>query len=413
MDQRQAKALHIAATTKLSSEDGRWTVPSQTGSGTTYSVTVTRDGSWSCSCPDFEERLQPCKHSMAVEITCQRESNHQGMAFTETFKVSYTQNWHAYNEAQTNEKAMFVTMLADLCKLVPSPVQTIGRPRYQLGDMAFASVFKIYEGCSSRRFATDLREAEGKGLIEKAPNFNTLLSYMRLPEMTETLTAMLELSSLPLRAVETQFAVDSSGFGTTNMRTWFSTKHGREVTAREWRKVHAMCGTSTHIVTAAVVTPNAANDAPLLPELLATTAGNFPNVQEVSADKGYSSRSNATAIEKHGAMPLIRSSRTLSSRPKAPPWTRMYHQFAYNRDDFLEHYHRRSNVETVFAMVKAKFGDGLLSKTTEAQTNEVLCKFVAHNLCVLIQAFYELGIESAFDAASAPGQRLALKGMAS
>jgi len=32
---------------------------------------------------------------------------------------------------------------------------------------------------------------------------------------------------------------------------------------------------------------------------------------------------------------------------------------------------------------------------------------------VLIQAFYELGIESAFDAASAPGQKLALKGMAS
>jgi transposase len=414
VDQRQAKALHIAATTKLEPDNGRWKVPSQTGSGITYTVLVTRDGSWSCSCPDFEERLLPCKHVMAVEVTCQRESHQGGMTYSETVKVTYSQSWSAYNAAQTNEKAMFVTMLADLCSLIPTPPETKGgRPRYPLGDMAFASVYKVYAGCSSRRFSTDLRDSQEKGLIEKAPTFNTLLAYMRMPEMTETLTAMLELSSLPLRAVETQFAVDSSGFGTTNMHTWFSTKHGREVTAREWRKVHAMCGTSTHIVTAAVVTPNAANDAPLLPELLATTAGNFPNVREVSADKGYLSHANAAIIEKHGAMPLIPFKSNTVEPPEGSAWARMYHQFAYNRDDFLEHYHRRSNVETVFAMVKAKFGDGLLSKTAEAQTNEVLCKFVAHNLCVLIQAFYELGIESAFDAASAPGQKLALKGMAS
>ena len=53
---------------------------------------------------------------------------------------------------------------------------------------------------------------------------------MRAPAMSDTLTAMLELPSLPLRAVETPFAGDSSGFGTSNMHTWFSTKHGREIT---------------------------------------------------------------------------------------------------------------------------------------------------------------------------------------
>jgi hypothetical protein len=49
---------------------------------------------------------------------------------------------------------------------------------------------------------------------------------------------MLEVSNLPLRAVETQFAIDWSGFGPANLHTWFSlsTKHGREVTKWEWRK---------------------------------------------------------------------------------------------------------------------------------------------------------------------------------
>lgn len=56
-------------------------------------------------------------------------------------------------------------------------------------------------------------------------------------------------------------------------------------------------------------------------------------------------------------------------------------------------------------MVKFKFGDGLLSKTSEAQTNQVLCKFVAHNLCVLVKALYELGIESTFDGEGSPCDR--------
>jgi hypothetical protein len=70
-----------------------------------------------------------------------------------------------------------------------------------------------------------------------------------------------------------------------------------------------------------------------------------------------------------------------------------YDRFAYDRDTFLASYHKRSNVETVFHMMMARFGDTLYSKTHEAQVNEVLAKVVAHNLCVLVQAHYELGVE--------------------
>jgi hypothetical protein len=36
------------------------------------------------------------------------------------------------------------------------------------------------------------------------------------------------------------------------------------------------------------------------------------------------------------------------------------------------------------------------SKTEVAQTNEVLCKLLCHNLCCLVHALYELGIEATF-----------------
>ncbi len=398
MDQRQVRALHIAATTALAPNNGRWKVPSQTGTGH-YTVTVTSDGSWFCSCPDHEETLAPCKHIMAVETTIQRETGKSGEPFSEVVKMTYSQNWPAYNAAQTNEKSMFLRLLADLCSGIEQPEgAATGRPRLPLADMAFAVISKAYVGSSARRFSSDLREAQEHGFIDKVPSFNSVLNYQRDPVLTTLLTGLVELSALPLRAVETDFAVDSSGFGTKNLRTWFSTKHGRVMETRDWRKVHAMAGVRTHIVTAVQVTGAASNDAPHLPELAKHTAKNF-TMHEVSADKGYLTKNNAAEIEALGATPFIPFKSNSVKPVEGSAWARMWHMFEYRRDEFLASYHKRSNVETVFAMVKAKFGDTLLAKSHYAQDNEVLAKFVAHNLCVLIQAFYELGIESDFRAA--------------
>ena len=74
----------------------------------------------------------------------------------------------------------------------------------------------------------------------------------------------------------------------------------------------------------------------------------------------------------------------------------MYHFYMFNREAFLQHYHKRSNVETVFSMIKGKFGDSVRSKSNAGQVNEVLCKVLCHNICVLIQSIHELGIEPLF-----------------
>lgn len=75
---------------------------------------------------------------------------------------------------------------------------------------------------------------------------------------------------------------------------------------------------------------------------------------------------------------------------------RMFHLYNLNRDEYLAHYHKRSNVESTNSMIKAKFGDHIRSKTDVAMTNEALCKVLCHNLCCLIQSHYELGINAAF-----------------
>ena len=47
-------------------------------------------------------------------------------------------------------------------------------------------------------------------------------------------------------------------------------------------------------------------------------------------------------------------------------------------------------------MMKANFGDALRSKGDTAQVNEILCKVLCHNLCVLVQSMYERAIVPTF-----------------
>ena len=81
---------------------------------------------------------------------------------------------------------------------------------------------------------------------------------------------------------------------------------------------------------------------------------------------------------------------------KGELWKRMYHFYKFNEAEFKQHYHKRSNVETVFSMIKAKFGERLRGKSETSQINEALCKVLCHNLCCLIQSIYELDIEPTF-----------------
>ncbi|MCK4327507.1 MAG: hypothetical protein KAW41_03450 [Candidatus Diapherotrites archaeon] len=64
-----------------------------------------------------------------------------------------------------------------------------------------------------------------------------------------------------------------------------------------------------------------------------------------------------------------------------------------HQDEFLQQYHKRSNVESTFHIIKAKFGEYLYSKTQQSQFNEALCKILCHNIVVLIHGMFELGID--------------------
>lgn len=400
LEGRQRRGLEIAATANLVRKGDVWIVPSQSGKGK-YTVCPHNDAPH-CTCPDHETRGVKCKHIFAAEYAIRREHNADGTTtITETVMVqatvkkTYPQDWRAYNTAQTHEKEQFLDLLRDLCGGV-TEVQgpRNGRPRLPIQDAIFAACYKVYSTVSARRFMSDLRDAQAKGYITKTPHFNSIFNYLESPDLTPVLKALITESSLPLKAVESDFAVDSSGFTTSRFHRWFDHKYGAMRQEHEWVKVHLMCGVKTHIVTAVEIKDKDASDTKQLPALVDATAKNF-QLNEVSGDKGYGSIKNYKAIQRHGATPYIAFKSIHTGRAEGL-WQRMFHFYHFHREEFLQHYHKRSNVESVFSMIKAKFGDHVRSKTDVAMMNECLCKIVCHNICCLIQESHELGIDTTF-----------------
>lgn len=203
---------------------------------------------------------------------------------------------------------------------------------------------------------------------------------------------LVQETALPLKGIERQFSPDSTGFSTNTYDRWFDQKWGKPKKRAKFRKAHAICGTKTHVVTDLLV--NDHGDATQFKALVDATGQRF-NMVEISADKAYLSKKNLEAANAHGAVPYIPFKEGITGKGPAL-WSKMFHYYNYKREDFDAHYHRRSNIETVFSMVKMKFGTHLRSKTKAAQVNETYAKFICHNICVLISSIYELGLVPEF-----------------
>jgi hypothetical protein len=116
--------------------------------------------------------------------------------------------------------------LHDLCRGIEELPPSKGHPRLSIADALFAACFKVYSTMSARRFISDLRDAQVKGYLRTVPHFNSILNYLDNPMLTPILRALITESSLPLKTVEADFAVDSSGFTTSRFIRWVDHKYG-------------------------------------------------------------------------------------------------------------------------------------------------------------------------------------------
>ncbi len=394
MDKRQQKGYQIAQQKGVKETKDGWLVKSQT-TNAFYRVS----DMFICDCPDSEIHNETCKHAYAVRYYLDIEKQKPTGVETERVKLTYKQAWSVYNAAQSSEGVLFDELLHDLVKEVqdPRPPQLRGHPRLPLSEETYITIKKVYSQMSSRRAKSLFGIAQGKGHIGLNPHFNTVTKFLNREDITPILHKLIAITAAPLRAVEENFAIDSSGFRTHSFGAYAEEKYGlnRE---HKWLKAHICVGTKTNIITAVKITEEYGADSPQFIPLAKETAENGFSIKEMSADKAYSSRYNLDYINQLGGtafIPFKRNS-TLNRAGGSYLWKKMLLYFELNNEEFMQHYHKRSNVESVFAAIKKKLGETLKSKNHTSQVNELLCKLIAYNITVLIQEMHELGIEPKF-----------------
>ncbi len=414
MDAREQRGLVIAALCKLNKKDGVWHVPSQSDANRTYCVDPKAG---SCTCPDCRENGDGhvCKHQWAVRFVLKRETKSDGtvvetksIEFVE--KKTYTQDWPSYNVAQDIEKERVQELLADLVQGVSEPTREEsrrGRKPHSVQNSLFAMVYKVYTLMSTRRFGTDLREAWKKGHITHSIPSMKACEFMQNEQFTPMLKELVVQSSRPLRAIEKDFAIDSSGFATSRFFRWFDEKYGCERQKTHWIKCHIASGITTNCVCAVRILDRDAADGPQFSPLVQETARNF-TIGEVSADKAYASLANFEAVAGCGGT-LYTDFRSNTTGAVGGLFEKAFHYFSFKKEEYMSHYHKRSNVESTFSAIKRKFGDSVRSKTETACVNEVICKLICQNLTCLIQAQIELGLEPIFWKAETDRSAMILK----
>lgn len=397
MNSREIKGKEIALTRKIKRLEGGYAVQSQNEDKFYF---VNKQGS--CTCPDCIKGLSDkCKHAFAVQYYLQKiTTTHEGTEI-ESQRLTYPQAWSAYNKSQETEKARFLELLNDLIEQPVEPEKRgRGQPKINEHDLLFASALKVYSQFSLRRFMSDLNEAKEKGFIEEKPCFASVGHFMQKETLTPQLKELIQKSASVLKSVESDFAIDSTGFRLTRFNDYCRDKHGIKK-KHEYLKLHAVIGTKTNIITACEVTASEGkgiNDVVHLQPLATQTAENGFKINEFSADMAYLSRNTFQVIDDLGGTPFIPFKKDSTGKPRGKThlWRKMFHYFQYNREEFMQHYHKRSNVESTFGAMKTKFNDCLKSQSRPAQINELLLKVLCYNIVAVIHETNELGINANF-----------------
>lgn len=181
--------------------------------------------------------------------------------------------------------------------------------------------------------------------------------------------------------------LDSSGIKLIGRSIWYSIRIKKPVLRRDCDKIHlAVCSDLLFIVNWRITRWNK-NDSPFLKKLLSP----FKVLGLVFADTGYSSRKNIDYVTRKKGSAFIPFNKKSRRRNRGNlGWSPLHDLWTKFKTIFDSIYHQRSKIETVFSVLKKRYGDMLYSKSRKVQHREVIMRFIAYNVKILLYWRYSM-----------------------
>jgi IS5 family transposase len=199
--------------------------------------------------------------------------------------------------------------------------------------------------------------------LRSVPDHSTLVKFHKRIN-----TEMLD--SLLCKKQVTTSAIDSTGFETTHMSYHYANVWNRQDKRkhRNYLKVSIAIDTDSQYILSQKIRLGPRNDQIDFQSVLKEVKCKF-----VVADKGYDSRENRLFVLNK-----------LKASPHIP--YRIFSGSTYTKNGHRKLicnkkiYHQRSKVETVFSVIKRKYGSSILSRGFESQKRELLTRMIAYNI---------------------------------
>jgi len=261
-------------------------------------------------------------------------------------------------------------------------VKTVPRYFSRFSNKIFCNHQKIILLVLKQKLRTTFR-----GLIEilKISHIPLLIGLKRIPHHTTLVKFAKKIKPsllnllLPFRKAKT-VAVDSTGFELESKSFYYrnidkSLFGNFKKKTKRFMKLSLSADVDKQLILFHKIRRGPRNDNIDFKSILRDIDTNF-----VLADKGYSSKNNRNFVFYD-----------LDAKPIIPRKKNEGEYKFRGRNSKLvfdeKRYHQRSKVETIFSVIKKKYGSCLKARTFDSQKKEIICKLVAYNLDRIIK-FY-------------------------
>jgi transposase len=276
---------------------------------------------------------------------------------------------------------LFIKCMAQAIQKLRSPWQPCrtGRPPHSPRVVVLCCLLKVMTGRTYDEIEAYVEcmaeEIQHRFHVSRVPGHSVIHRGMAQVRMRY----IRKLNVLLIRAYRQRgmhIAVDSSGFRTSSTSKWFDIRIRRQNIRGDYLKLHIAIDIATGLIQAFSITPGQRHECPEFTRLM----HRLPDVGDVMADKGYSSRDNCSIVADKGGTPYIPFKGNATKRMKgSSAWAASYQAYQENTDRWMDTYHKRELVEAVFSSLKQRWNESIASRQRWLRWRELAIKVLVYN----------------------------------